>query len=231
MSLYYFRATIRLAARRSFSWLGSSDLGWAHLAYAGSGPTLQIEVDARDLPRRLLHSRIQVPCQPGKLEALVSEVGAGHSCAVRAGPGRGGPAPRDPRRQAVPWRRDETEPYRVECEVPDGVREIIVRLDTICNEPAVEAAGYLSYGNNSVGIINWSTCLLYPEGPSCDDIQAHLSLRLPLGLAVRDRPQEPRRIQADGQLATFKTVSLTDLVDNPLIAGEHLRTIPLDTGD
>ena len=29
---------------------------------------------------------------------------------------------------------------------------------------------------------------------------------------------------------TFKTVTLTDLVDNPLIAGEHLRTIPLEVG-
>src|SRR5207253_2991661 len=31
----------------------------------------------------------------------------------------------------------------------------------------------------------------------------------------------------DGR-ATFKTISLTELVDNPLIAGEHLRTISLD---
>ena len=36
-------------------------------AIAGSGPTLQVEVDARDLPRRLLHTRIHVPCKPGKL--------------------------------------------------------------------------------------------------------------------------------------------------------------------
>ena len=31
-------------------------------------------------------------------------------------------------------------------------------------------------------------------------------------------------------LATFQTVSLTDLADCPLVAGEHLRTIPLATG-
>src|SRR6185312_5886128 len=28
----------------------------------------------------------------------------------------------------------------------------------------------------------------------------------------------------------FRAVSLTELVDNPMIAGEHLRTIKLDTG-
>ena len=32
-----------------------------------AGPTLEIEVDARDLPRRLLHAQIHVPCKPGKL--------------------------------------------------------------------------------------------------------------------------------------------------------------------
>ncbi len=36
-------------------------------AVAGEGPTLRLEVDARDLPRRLMHSRIEVPCRPGKL--------------------------------------------------------------------------------------------------------------------------------------------------------------------
>ena len=50
------------------------------------------------------------------------------------------------------------------CTVPDGVHEVEIQLDTICNAAAVEASGHLSYGNNSVGIINWPTCLVYPEG-------------------------------------------------------------------
>ena len=102
--------------------------------------------------------------------------------------------------------------------MPDGIHEITAQLDMICNEAAVLAAGYLSYGNASVGIINWNTCLLYPEGPSCDDIKARLSLRLPAALAVRDRAQDRCR---HGGLTTFQTVSLTELVDCPLIAGEH----------
>ena len=43
-------------------------VGWLQPVYAGLAPTLKIEVDARDLPRRLVHSRIQVPCQAGKLK-------------------------------------------------------------------------------------------------------------------------------------------------------------------
>src|SRR5438093_357967 len=37
------------------------------LAIAGEMPALDLVVDARDLPRRLLHTRMEVPCRPGKL--------------------------------------------------------------------------------------------------------------------------------------------------------------------
>ena len=63
----------RRAVDRSYVWLLVSawlvNLTWAGAAApnAMAGPTLKIEVDARDLPRRLLHTRIHVPCRPGKL--------------------------------------------------------------------------------------------------------------------------------------------------------------------
>jgi predicted metalloprotease with PDZ domain len=129
--------------------------------------------------------------------------------------------------QTLKWQRDELEPFRVECDVPDGAREITVLLDTICNEPADHASGYLTFGNKLVGILNWGTCVMYPEGFACDDIQASVSLRLP------DRWRFATALKSMGNtdgLATFQTVSLTDMADCPLIAGEHLRSIPLETG-
>ena len=138
--------------------------------------------------------------------------------------------------KSVPWRRNDTEVFKVECDIPAGVHEIIARLDVICNGPAVEASGHLSYGNNSVGMINWNTCLLYPDGPSCDDTRVQLTLRLPLGwqfataLKAKPPPDGQDQKPAGEGLTTFKTVALTELVDNPLIAGEHLRTIPLEAG-
>jgi predicted metalloprotease with PDZ domain len=220
------------------TWLVS--LAWVCVtnscAEAGSGPTLQIEVDARDLPRRLLHTRIVVPCQAGKLALWYPKwIPGTHG---PSGPIQdvAGLRVETLEGKAVPWRRDDIDVYRVECDVPDGVREIVARLDVICNGPAVEASGHLSYGNNSVGMINWSTCLLYPDGPSCDEIMAHLSLRLPRGwrfataLATESsRDAQVPKPAGDAPVA-FKTVTLTNLVDNPLIAGEHLRTIPLNTG-
>ena len=36
-------------------------------AAAGGESTLHLEVDARDLPRRLLHTKMRIPCKPGPL--------------------------------------------------------------------------------------------------------------------------------------------------------------------
>jgi predicted metalloprotease with PDZ domain len=197
------------------------------IAKSGSGPTLQIEVDARDLPRHLLHARIVVPCESGTLKLWYPKWIPGTHGASNPIQDIGGLRLETTAGKAIPWRRDDVDPYRVECEVPDGVREIVARLDVICNQPAVSAAGYLSYGNTSVGIINWNTSLLYPEGPSCDDINAHLTLKLPSSWHFATA-LKPETEQAGA--TTFKTVSLTELVDCPLIAGQHMKTIPLETG-
>jgi predicted metalloprotease with PDZ domain len=201
------------------------DLGWAN--HASAGPTLQIEVDARDLPRRLLHSRIQVPCQTGQLKLWFPKWVPGTHGPYGPVQNIGGLRIRSAQGQLLRWRRDEAEAFRIECDVPPGTSAVAVELDTICNQAAEHAAGYLSYGNRLVGIINWSTCLVYPEGTPCDDIQAHLALRLP------EKWKYATALLTEGKkqgVSTFQTVSLTDLADCPLIAGEHLRRIPLDTG-
>ena len=129
--------------------------------------------------------------------------------------------------KVIPWHRDQVELYRLSCVVPEGHHAIRVELDTICNAPAVDASGHLSYGNASVGIINWPTCLLYPEGPTAKEIRVSLALRLPEGwtYATAIKPSQEK----DG-LIVFQPVTLATLADSPLIAGEHMRTIPLLAG-
>jgi predicted metalloprotease with PDZ domain len=194
---------------------------------ARAAPALEIEVDARDLPRRLLHTRIHVPCQPGTLRLWFPKWVPGTHGPYGPVQNVAGLRIEAPAGKNLSWQRDEVEPYRFECQVPDGVHEILVRLDTICNEPAILAAGFLSYGNASVGIINWGTCLLYPESFPCDDISAHLTVRLPKAWRFATSLKADK--VADREVS-FQTVSLTDLVDSPLIAGALLRSIPLNTG-
>ncbi len=208
-------ASLTLLGLGSICFVGSS-------AFAGSGPTLRIEVDARDLPRRLLHTRIHVPCQPGKLGLWYPKWIPGTHAPSGPIQDVAGLRLETTDGKVVPWRRDDGEVFKVECDVPGGVHEIVARLDVICNGPAVEASGHLSYGNNSVGMINWSNCLLYPDGLSCDDIMARLSLRLPRAwrFATALKAEAPgdgrdQKLTGDGYTA-FKTVTLNDLGRQPV---------------
>ena len=146
---------------------------------AGEAPKLTIEVDARDLPRRLLRTRIQLPCRPGKLALWFPKWVPGAHGPI--GPVQNVAGLRVETSAGIPvqWHRDESEPFRIECNVPGGVTEITVLLDTICDSASHRSFGHLSYGNYSLGIIHWITCLVYPEGYSCDDIRVELRLRLP----------------------------------------------------
>ena len=174
-----------------------------------------------------------MPCQPGKLGLWYPKWIPGTHAPSGPIQDVAGLRLETPDGKPLPWRRDESDVFKVECNVPDGVHEIVARLDVICTGPAVEAAGHLSYGNNSVGMLNWSNCLLYPDGPSCDDTMVQLpASALPRGWrfataleadqASDARNQPPA---ADGR-ARLKPVSLRDLIDNPLIAGEHLPNDP-----
>jgi predicted metalloprotease with PDZ domain len=221
----------RRECRIRFLFVSIFMLGWPGFglmpAVRASGPTLEIDVDAHDLPRRLLHTRIQIPCEPGKLRLWYPKWVPGTHGPYGPVQNVGGLRIQTRDGKSLKWHRDESEPYRVECQVPDGVCEVTVLLDTICNEAADNAAGYLSYGNRLVGMINWGTCVVYPEGPSCDDIQTHVSLQLPAGWKFATA------LEGEGSSdssSTFKKVSLTDLADCPLIAGKHLKSIPLSTG-
>jgi predicted metalloprotease with PDZ domain len=189
------------------------------------GPTLQIEIDARELPRRLLHADICIPCQPGPMRLWYPKWIPG--CHGADGPLRnvGGFRVETTDGKPIPWKRDEVELFCVHCDVPAGVSEVRVRLDYICNEPAVLAAGYLSYGNSSVGVLNWNTCVVYPEVPAAQQTRAQVRLRLP------EHWQYATALKSAGtnDPVAFQPVSLEELIDSPLIAGEHLRTIALNT--
>jgi predicted metalloprotease with PDZ domain len=190
-------------------------------------PTLRVEVDARDLPRRLLHTTMRVACEPGQLVLWYPKWIPGTHAPCGPVDTIGGLKLEAADGKAIPWRRDELELYRMTCDVPPGTHELHVQLDTICNAPAVDASGHLSYGNSSLGIINWPTCLLYPGGLTAHETQVELALRLPggwhyaTGLKATDEK---------AGLIRFAPVSLEVLGDSPLIAGEHMRTIALAAG-
>jgi predicted metalloprotease with PDZ domain len=204
------------------------------------GPTLRVEIDARELARRLVHSDIRIPCQPGPLRLWYPKWIPG--CHGAGGPLQnvGGFRVETADGKPLPWKRDDVEIFCVHCDVPAGVHEVRAHVDYICNEPAVLAGGYLTYGNSSVGVLNWNTCLVYPEGATAQETRVELRLRLPehwqYATALKSSPNKdgakddtPKTDTAKNGTIAFQPVSLEELIDCPLIAGEHLRTIALDT--
>lgn len=189
-------------------------------------PHVTLSVDATDAPRKIFHARMTIPAKPGSLTLyypkwIPGEHGPTGPIQDLAGLKftAGG--------KTLPWRRDLLDGWTFHVEVPSGASSIEASLDFI--SPA-GSEGIYTGGATATGrlaVINWNDVLLYPEGWTSDDLTYTASLRLPAewkfgtSLAVTS--------QSGGEIK-FAPVSLTMLVDGPVITGEYLRVVPLNTG-
>jgi predicted metalloprotease with PDZ domain len=189
---------------------------------------LTVDLDARELSRSLLRARLEIPAVPGELVLWYPKWIPG----VHA---PGGPVQNiagmifeSETGEAIPWQRDDEEPFRFKLTVPKGVNRVIARLDYICNQPSVNSSGVDSFGNAFLGVINWNTVLLYPETASIDATEVAVKLRLPQGWRYGTAL---KTIGHEGEHVRFAPVSLRRLVDSPLLCGEHFREIDLSARD
>lgn len=199
-------------------------LGAVFLCAAEPRP-IALEVDAREAARKIFHARLTIPAAPGPLTLyypkwVPGEHGPTGPIADLAGLRitAGG--------RTIPWRRDSVEMFAFTCEVPSGVDTVEVALDYL--SPA--AAGGFSSGSSAtanLAVISWNQLLVYPKGASADTLRYAASVRLPAGwkyataLAAEKGSSETLR---------FEPVSLTTLVDSPLLAGAHFRVVQLSDG-
>jgi len=194
---------------------------------APAGP-LAIEVNARDLSRGLLRSKIAVPAAPGKLRLWYPKWIPGTHGPYGRAEDIGGLRLSTAEGQPLDWQRDEVDLHCVQCEVPAGSAGVVVDLDMICTGAGGDAMGFCSYGNPLVGVINWNTCLVYPEGRDLNQLQARVTLTLPekwqYATALKTASRDNGKVE-------FAPVSLFELVDSPLIGGERLKTFKLDGGN
>ncbi|MGH9502525.1 MAG: M61 family metallopeptidase [Terriglobales bacterium] len=189
-------------------------------------PHVSISVDASDAPRKIFHARLTIPAKPGTLTLYYPKWIPGEH-------GPTGPIQDlaglkfTANGKTLTWRRDLLDGWTFHVEVPAGVSSIEAALDFI--SPA-GAEGIYTGGataTDRLAVINWNDVVLYPEGWTSDDLQYTASLRLPAGwkfgtsLAVAS--------QAGGEIK-FAPVSLTMLVDGPVITGEYLKVVPLNPG-
>ena len=189
---------------------------------AAAAPPITIAVDASEAPRKIFHARLVVPASPGPLTLLYpkwipGEHGPSGPITDLAGVklSAGG--------RAIPWHRDTTDMFTFHCVVPEGSQSVEIALDYL-SPAAADGFSAGASATSQLAIVSWNQMLLYPAGPSSDELTYTASLTLPPGW--KHGTALPVASE-DGQTIRFKPVSLTTLVDSPVLAGAFFRRVPL----
>lgn len=181
---------------------------------------LTLAVDATEAPRKLIRAREFVPARPGPLTLhypkwIPGEHGPTGPITDLAGleftaAGR-----------VLPWRRDPVDMYAFHLDVPDGARGVEVAMEYLGSSGGRFTGGPSM--TNQLMVLRWQWVLLAPAGAH-DGIGVEVSLRLPAGWKFRTALEVKG---SSGGPIDFAPASLATLVDSPVLAGRHFRTIAL----
>ena len=209
-----------MTRRATLLWLLTAALGWAQ--QGAQQDVIQVSVDARDAPRRLIHVQLHIPTAPGPITLLYPQW-------IQGEHGPTGPIADvvslkfRANNKAVAWRRDSVNLYAFHVDTPQGSTALDAAFDFI--SPA-DAGGFTegSSMTTELAVLNWNQYVLYPQGTPADQLRYQATLRLPrdwhygtaLGVA-----------KESGDDIEFLPTSLYTLVDSPVSAGAHYKTIEL----
>jgi len=201
-------------------WLGPAAAGT--VAAEGS---IRLAVDARQAPQKILHAHMQIPVQAGPLTLYYPKWIPGEH--IPDGPiiemaglkfSAGG--------KTIAWRRDLVEMFSFHLEIPQGVTSLDVDLDCLLTAPANGFSAGAS-ATAALDLLSWNQVLLYPKGSPASEIMFTPSLTLPSGWKYGTALPGAKE---NGNTVDFDTVSLTTLVDSPVISGKYFRAIQLTPG-
>ncbi|MFD0319836.1 M61 family metallopeptidase [Lysobacter gummosus] len=185
--------------------------------------TLQLQVDATDIARRVLHARQRIPVQAGPLTLLFPQwIQGNHS---PTGPidklaglrisGNG---------QPIEWSRDPLDVYAFKLDVPQGVSEIELSFDMLT--PTGNNQGRVVMTADMLNV-QWNQVALYPAGYYARGIQIAPTLKLPAGWQAGTALELESR---QGDTLRYRTVPFDTLLDSPVYAGRYYKQIDLDPG-
>jgi predicted metalloprotease with PDZ domain len=183
---------------------------------------IKLMVDATHAPDKILRAQLQIPVAAGEVKLVFP----------KWIPGEHGPT--GPitdltglqffaNGQRLSWRRDLDEMFTFHVTVPQGVTILEARLDLVMPAPP-EGFSSGASATTQLDMLSWNQVVLYVPGRHTDDIPVVASLKLPSGWHFGTAL--PVASEAGGQI-NFQQVSLTTLVDSPVLAGAHFRRIPL----
>jgi len=196
--------------------------------YAGAVIKMQVTVDATEMPKKLLHSKISLNLSGDSTSLLYPKWIPGIHAPKGPIENLGGFEVEDRSGKPVRWERDWAELYRFFVFTDKAEKQYDVSMTYICNQQSVNSSGIDSYGTADLGIISWNTNVVYPEGIPVRDIMVDLKLILPKGWDFGSALPFDKK---QGDTIFFKTVTLEELIDMPLIAAEYFRTVKIASTD
>lgn len=194
----------------------------SHIRAAGVAPVVSVDVDARDAPRGIERTHLILPVKAGKLTLLYpkwlpgdhSPDGpvAGISGLKFSGNGH-----------AIAWQRDLDNMYAFHLTIPAGVSSLDVAFEVDAVLGATDNNAPRT-ATESLALIHWNELMLYPAGSQSDDLRYAANLRLPAGWVFGTALPT---VGGGGDSTQFAPVSLTTLIDSPVLSGRHFKTVEL----
>ncbi len=187
-------------------------------AAGATGTPIEIQIDAREAPLKVIHTKMILPVTPGPVTLYypkwvhgmhepsgpVSSVTGLHMKANA---------------HEVPWRRDLLDVFTFHVDVPAGATQLEVTFDFL------EGGGPAGGSATAKWIVlNWYQMLLYPAGSTAAQLTFRPTLRLPSGWKF-GTVLPVQKVSSDG--IEFQPVSMERFIDSPLVAGEYYRVFDL----
>lgn len=207
---------------------GSRFLLLAFLAGSISGQTqspITVSVDAAHAQEKILHTRLEIPVHAGALTLYYPKWIAGMH--EPSGPiGNLAGLRFEANGRSIPWRRDLLDVFTFHLNIPDGVERLTVSFDYL--EAAGGTGSINGIATDKLMTLNWYTVVLYPAGTPVSKLTYEVDLRLPegwrYGTALHSLPSDAG---ARNGIVRFEPVSLSRLIDSPVIAGEYYNAVDI----
>jgi predicted metalloprotease with PDZ domain len=194
---------------------------------AAAQTPITLSVDLADAPRKIIHASETMPVQPGPMTLVYPKWIPGEH--MPSGPidnqagfvitANG---------QPVKWERDSYDMFAYHITVPAGATSLDIKMDFLAT---AAAAGFSAGASTSanLALLSWNSVIVYPNGMKAADVMVTPSAKIPAGWKF-GTALEIATSTFDGpgpHQVPFKTVSLEQLIDSPVLAGRWFREIPL----
>jgi len=186
---------------------------------------ITLSVDLTDAPRKLLRATETIPVTPGPMTLVYPEWIPGEHGPTGPIINSTGIIITTPKGDRVKWERDSVDMFSYHITVPAGITSLNIKLDFLGTAGANFSAGGSTSAN--LALLSWNTLILYPAGTNAADVHVTPTLKIPAGWKYGTALELTGKPGADTM--AFKTVSLEQLIDSPVLTGRWFREILLAT--